>query len=98
MDTDLRQKLETAASSLHHSDDEERLPPLVKKIGSLLTFVVVAAFTFFGVYAGLFYSNQGPQPGSNAALFTGIGLFLGLMIGTIAGVGLRKLIYKILSR
>lgn len=98
MDKDLRQKLETAASNLQGQDDEERVPPLVRKIGGFLTFVMVASFTFLGVYAGYYYSGQDAQPGTNAALFTGLGLFFGLMIGTLAGVGLRKLVYKIFSR
>ncbi len=97
MDKDLRQKLETAASNLQNQDDGKRVPALVRKIGGILTFLMVAAFTIFGVYAGIFYSSQGPQPGANAALLTGIGLFLGLMLGTIVGVGLRKLLYKIFS-
>jgi len=98
MDDDLRQKIQTAASSLQDQDDEERVPLLVRKVASFVTVVIVALFTLFGMLAGVYYSGQGPQPGENAPLLSGIGLFLGLMIGAFTGVNVRKLIYKIFSR
>jgi hypothetical protein len=98
MNKDLRQQLETAASSLQDRDEEERVPKLVRIIANFTTFVTVIFFIFFGLNAGLFYANQGENAGANAPLLTGIGLFLGLMVGTIAGVGIRKLLYKLFSR
>jgi hypothetical protein len=98
MDKDIRQKLETAASNLREVKEEQRVPAFIRRLGDLLTFVIMALCTSFGLYAGLFYANQGQNPGENGPLLTGIGLFLGLMVGTIAGVSLRKLLYRIFSQ
>jgi hypothetical protein len=99
MDNKLRDFGEEAVKNIQEqAGDDNRLPPLANKAGSCIAVVLVFLTTFFGVTYATYYANQSGKTESYLPLYVGMGIFFGLIIGSVLGLGAKWVIRKLFSR
>jgi hypothetical protein len=99
MDNKLRDFGDKAVKNIQEqAGDDDRVPPLANKAGSFIATVLVFLTTFFGVTYATYYANQSGKAESYLPLYVGMGIFFGLIIGSILGLGAKWLIRKLFSR
>ncbi len=99
MDRRLRKIGQQAARGARNSAVEDRVvSPIAKKVGGCATVAFIILFTALGVGAAIVIVRMGGDADAVGPVAVGVGLFGGILLGALVGVGVGRLLRGLLTR